>query len=38
MTIDAPTDVVLLHVYFNQMGVIEYVRDELYSVIDFIGI
>ncbi len=30
-------DVILLHVYFKQLGIIHYVRDELYSVVDFIG-
>ncbi len=37
MTAVAATDAVLLHVYFKQLGVVEYVRDELYSVVDFIG-
>ncbi len=37
MTRDAPNDASLLHVYFKQLGVVEYVRDELYSVVDFTG-
>ncbi len=27
----------MLHVYFKQLGIMEYVRDELYSVVDFVG-
>ncbi len=37
MTLDAPVDSALLHVYFKELGVVEYVRNELYTEIDFVG-
>ncbi len=30
-------DIALLHVYFKQIGIMEYARDEIYSNIDFVG-
>ncbi len=30
-------NVALFHVYFKELGMVQYLRDELYSVIDFIG-
>ncbi len=30
-------DTALIHVYFKQLGIVNYTRDELYSAIDFIG-
>ena len=34
---DAIHDVAYLHVYFKQLGIMQYTRDELYSVVDFIA-
>ncbi len=31
-------EIAVLHVYFKQLGIIQYIRDELYSIVDFIGI
>ncbi len=30
-------DTAMIHVYFKQLGIINYIRDELYSGIDFLG-
>ncbi len=30
-------DMAVIHVYFKELGTIQYSRDELYSLIDFIG-
>ncbi len=30
-------DVALFHVYFKELGMVQYLRDELYSIVDFIG-
>ncbi len=34
---NAMEDLALIHVYFKQLGIVNYIRDELYSAIDFIG-
>ena len=34
---ESTEEIAVLHVYFKQLGIIQYIRDELYSIIDFIG-
>jgi len=34
---EAALDLAVIHVHFKELGVVQYTRDELYSVIDFIA-
>ncbi len=33
----AVEDMAIIHVYYRELGIVQYVRDELYSIVDFIG-
>ncbi len=37
LTSGAADDMVIIHVYYKELGVVQYQRDELYSFVDFIG-
>ncbi len=34
---NAAEDMAIIHVYYKELGIIQYSRDELYSFTDFIG-
>ncbi len=38
LIVEAASDMAVIHVYYKELGVIQYQRDELYSFVDFIGV